>query len=732
MKQVTQSLRRGTITVQDVPSPTLGSKFVLVRNTASAISAGTEKTKIDMGHKSLLGKAAARPDLVKQVLRKLRTDGFQKTLQTVRARMESPSPLGYSSAGRVIGVGAEVVGLQPGDRVACAGAGYANHAEIVAVPRNLVARVPDDVSDEAAAFATIGSIALQGVRLAEPKIGETFLVLGLGLLGQIAVQLLRANGCRVIGTDLNPELCGLAETFGAEALADAEALKILTATRTGGHGVDGVIVCAGTSSNQPIELCGDVTREKGRVVVVGAVGMDIPREPYFKKEIGVVISRSYGPGRYDARYEEEGGDYPYAYVRFTEQRNLESFLQLVSDGSVDVERLITHRFELEAAASAYDLLSGSRREPYLGIVLTYPAADTAAREGRRIDVKSAPVAGDGVRLSLYGAGNYATASLLPVLKGLDRLHFAGLATASGRTAQDIAVRTGFAFAASDLDSLLGPETDALLIATRHDGHAKAVEAALLADKHVYVEKPVALSRDEWFRVRTALAAAPGRQLMVGFNRRFAPLTRQLEAHFAGIASPLVINIRVNAGAIPADHWIQSPSIGGGRLIGEGCHFVDLAAALAGDAPSEVSAIGSGRTDKAPLTNDNVIVTMRFANGSIATVTYTADGSKAMAKEQVEVFGGGRSAVLSDFRRLELYSGDTNVRTVKLAAVDKGQADMLRAWVEGLRSGMPCVDPNELMATSLATLAAVESLMTGGPVVLSDYAAEASSGDPAAA
>jgi polar amino acid transport system substrate-binding protein len=702
----------------------LESKFVLVQNAASVISAGTEKTKIDMGNKSLLGKAAARPDLVKQVLRKLRTDGFQKTLQTVRARMESPSPLGYSSAGRVIGVGAEVTGLQPGDRVACGGAGYANHAEVVAVPRNLVARVPDNVSDEAAAFATIGSIALQGVRLAEPKIGETFLVLGLGLLGQITVQLLRANGCRVLGTDLSPELCKLAETFGAEALSDADALKILCATRTSGHGVDGVLVCAGTTSNQPIELCGEVTREKGRVVVVGAVGMDIPREPYFKKEIGFVISRSYGPGRYDPRYEEEGGDYPYAYVRFTEQRNLETFLQLVADGSIDVERLITHRFALEDAASAYGLLSGTRREPYLGIVLTYAGAAKAKPEAGRIGLHQAPVAGDGVRLSLYGAGNYATASLLPVLKSIDIVRFAGLATASGRTAQDIAARTGFAFAAPDLGSLLGSETDALLIATRHDTHAGAVEAALQAGKHVYVEKPLALTLGEWRQVRAAHTVS-NRQLMVGFNRRFAPLTRQLQSHFAEIASPLVINIRVNAGAIPADHWIQSPRIGGGRLIGEGCHFIDLAAALAGAMPTEISTIGSGRADKSPITNDNVIVTLRFANGSIATVTYTADGSKAMAKEQIEVFGGGRSAVLSDFRRLDLYSGDTGARTVKLSTVDKGQADMMRAWIDGLRTGVPCVDPNELIATSLATLASVEALMTGSPVVLSEYAADVS-------
>ncbi|MFC3714009.1 bi-domain-containing oxidoreductase [Sphingoaurantiacus capsulatus] len=716
MKQVVQSLRSGEIRVADVPDPALSSRYVLVRNAASVISAGTEKTKVDMGRKSLLGKAAARPDLVRQVLKKLRTDGFAKTLQTVRSRMETPNPLGYSSAGRVLAAGGEVTGLQKGDRVACAGAGFANHAEVVAVPRNLVARVPDSVSDEEAAFATVGAIALQGLRLAEPKIGETFLVLGLGLLGQIAVQLLRANGCRVIGTDLDPALCKLAEGLGAETAIDPAALASLCAARTGGHGVDGVIVCAGTSSNQPIELCGEVTREKGRVVVVGAVGMDVPREPYFRKEIALVISRSYGPGRYDPRYEEEGSDYPYGYVRFTEQRNLETFLDLLASGAVDVKRLITHRFAIEAAPQAYELLAGKPREPYLGVVLTY-APEVAA-----LTAVAAPAAvtGEGLGIAVYGAGNYATASLLPVLQRLPGVRFAGIATASGRTAQDLAARLGFAFAGADLPSLLTPDGDALLIATRHDTHASATEAALRAGKHVYVEKPLALTLAEWRAVRSAWAAS-GRQLMVGFNRRFAPLTRQAQAHFAGVATPLVVAIRVNAGAIPADHWIQSPSIGGGRLVGEACHFIDLAAAIAGGAPLEVSAIGSGRADRSPVTNDNVVVTLRFANGSIASVAYVADGSTALAKEQVEIFGGGRSAVIGDFRQLDLYA-DGGHRAVKLGAVDKGQGDMLRGWVAGLRSGAPCVPAEELFATSLATLAAVESLQTGQPVVLADFEA----------
>src|SRR5690554_2986495 len=413
MKQVTQTLRTGVVEVNDVPVPALTDKFVLVRNTTSVISAGTEKTKIDMGKKSLLQKAKARPDLVKQVINKVRTEGLKKTLQTVNSRLDSPSPLGYSCAGNVVAAGGLVNGIQPGDRVACGGADYANHAEYVAVPKNLVVKIPDNVSDEEAAFTTVGSIALQGVRLAEPLLGETFLVVGLGLLGQIAVQLLKANGCNVIGTDLDPALVTRAEGFGAVGVPPGGDVASLCNALTGGHGVDGVLVCAGTSSNAIIEMCGAVTREKGRVVVVGAVRMDIPREDYFKKEISVVISRSYGPGRYDPFYEESGNDYPLGYVRFTEQRNMQAFLSLVSQGKVDIKSLITHRFSVDEADEAYKLIEGKKTEPYLGILLRYAPPPLGEDQSSRIQINPTAVGGDKIKLSFYGAGNYATASLLP-------------------------------------------------------------------------------------------------------------------------------------------------------------------------------------------------------------------------------------------------------------------------------------------------------------------------------
>ncbi len=714
MKQVTQTLRTGVVNVNEVPVPMLTDKFVLVRNSCSVISAGTEKTKIDMGKKTLLQKAKARPDLVKQVLQKLKTEGLGKTLQTVSSRLNSPSPLGYSCAGSVVACGGSVEGIQPGDRVACAGGGYANHAEFVAIPRNLVAKVPSSVSDEEAAFTTVGSIALQGVRLAEPQLGETFLVLGLGLLGQIAVQLLRANGCHVIGTDLDSALIERARGFGAIGAEPGDDIAAVCHNATAGRGVDGVLVCAGSASNQPIELCGKVTREKGRVVVIGAVRMDIPRDNFFKKEINVVISRSYGPGRYDPSYEESGNDYPYGYVRFTEQRNMQTFLSLVAQGKVDVKSLVTHRFGLEQADVAYQLIEGKKTEPYLGILLNYEQTTSETVTVARIPVNPVAVESDSLKISFYGAGNYATASLLPPLSVMDGIQFRGLVTASGRTAQGVAQQFGFDFCSGDFNQLLEADSDAVMVTTRHDTHAQSVSLALTRGKHVYVEKPLALSIDELACVHRAHFSA-GRQLMVGFNRRFAPATRAVIEHFSGASSPLVVNIRVNAGHIAADHWIHDPIVGGGRMIGEGCHFIDLASALVGANVSRVFILGSAKAEKSALLNDNLCLALAFANGSVANITYTADGAKAMSKESVEVFGGGRSAQINDFREVVLFAGDSSVTREKLSAQDKGQRAMLMAWVEGLRTGQPCVDYACLMSTSMATVMAVESLAAGVPM-----------------
>ena len=710
MKQVTQTLRTGVVEVNEVPVPTLNDKFVLVKNTASVISAGTEKTKIDMGKKNLLQKAKARPDLVKQVFKKIQTEGLKKTLQTVKSRLESPSPLGYSCAGSVVAVGGLVEGIQPGDRVACGGADYANHAEFVAIPKNLVVKIPENVTDEEAAFTTVGSIAMQGVRLAEPKLGETFLVLGLGLLGQIAVQLLRANGCNVIATDLDASLIAQAERFGA--IGATTNIETLCKDLTGGFGVDGVLVCAGTSSNQPIELCGEVTREKGRVVVVGAVNMDIPRDNYFKKEINVVISRSYGPGRYDPFYEENGNDYPFGYVRFTEQRNMQTFLELVAQQKVDVKSLISHRFSVEQAAEAYQLIAGQKTEPYLGIIMQYAENTALSGKSSRISTTSQAVTKDKLGISLFGAGNYATASLLPLLSDDQDVQFRGLVTASGRTAQGVAKQFGFRFCAGELNELLESDTDAIMVTTRHDTHASSVINAVNANKHVYVEKPIGLTVEELIQIHAAKLKNTKSQIMVGFNRRFAPSTVEVIKHFDSIKSPLVVSIRVNAGEIPADHWIQDVHVGGGRLIGEGCHFVDLASALVGSHPKTVNAIASAKANKSAMLNDNVLISLAFENGSIANIVYTADGAKSMQKEYVEVFGGGRSAIINDFKEAVLYFGDSKKETKKLIAQDKGQKAMLSSWLAGLKTGKPAVAYDCLMANSLATILAVESLAAG--------------------
>jgi polar amino acid transport system substrate-binding protein len=717
MKQVTQTLRTGVIEINEVPVPTLTDSFVLVRNTTSVISAGTEKTKIDMGKKTLLQKAQARPDLVKQVISKIRTEGLKKTLQTVNSRLDSPSPLGYSCAGTVVAAGGLVKGIQPGDRVACGGADYANHAEFVAVPKNLVVKIPDNVSDEEAAFTTVGSIALQGIRLADPLLGETFLVVGLGLLGQIAVQLLKANGCNVIGTDLDAALVARAEAYGAVAVPPGGDVTSICHALTAGHGVDGVLVCAGTSSNAVIEMCGAVTREKGRVVVVGAVRMDIPREDYFKKEINVVISRSYGPGRYDPFYEENGNDYPYGYVRFTEQRNMETFLTLVSQGRLDIKGLITHRFSVDEAALAYQLIEGKKTEPYLGILLQYNPVGFKLNQSSRIGVKSEIVSGEKIKLSFYGAGNYATASLLPPLQSSNQVAFSGLVTASGRSAQGVAKQFGFNFCAGNYAELLQGDTDAIVVTTRHDTHGAAVRDAINAGKHVYVEKPLALSVEQLSEIHSAYSQTGKCQVMVGFNRRFAPATKRVIEHFAGVKSPLVVNIRINAGAIPTNHWIQDPQVGGGRMIGEGCHFIDLASALVGSNVKTVYAVGTSKAEKSALLNDNLCLSLTFDNGSVANITYTADGSKAMAKEYVEVFGGGHSAQIDDFKEVTLFSGDNNAKQHKLGVQDKGQKHMISAWLQGLKAGTPCVEYNCLMATSLATVMAVESLALGVPLAV---------------
>jgi len=619
--------------------------------------------------------------------------------------------LGYSAAGTVIEVGEGVTEFHQGDRVACAGVGYASHAEVLAVPKNLCVRLPKPVSFDAAAFSTLGAIALQGVRLTEPTLGESIVVMGLGLIGQLAVQLLKANGCRVFGIDLDANKIELAQGSGADAgcAPDDDAKRRVTEWSRG-RGADAVLITAATSSNQPVELAGEISRPKGRVVVVGAVGLNIPRKPYYDRELTLRISMSYGPGRYDPEYEERGHDYPFGYVRWTEGRNIEAFLDLLAEGRVNVERLITHRFNLAESEGAYQLITGD--EPYLGVVLQY---DTARELESRIPLAaktSAPAAS--VRLGLIGAGGYARAMLLPNFKHAGA-EFQSIATASGVTARSVGEQHGFRFCVSRAEEVIDDEeTNLVVIATRHDTHAILAQKGLQRGRHVFVEKPLALNEEELSDVISAAEESRG-QLMVGFNRRFSPSAFAAKELFANRTTPLSINYRVNAGRVPPGHWAHDPKEGGGRIIGEVCHFIDLMHFITGSLTNRVyaEAISSGNQDV--VDDDSVFITLRFADGSNGSIAYLAEGDRAMAKERVEIFGGGKSFVIDDFRSTTAFQDGREAKT-KLREQDKGQKEEVRAVCEVVRGGKPApIALADLAATTRATFRVLESLRTGLPV-----------------
>ncbi len=719
MQNVVQNYRSGDLTVAETPPPQLRDRSVLVRTRWSIISAGTEKTKVDTARKSLLGKAMSRPDLVRQVLQRARREGLLKTWQLVADRLDAPTPLGYSCAGEIIETRGDVGDLRPGDLVACAGSS-ANHAEIVCVPRNLAVRVPDGVGLDHAACATIGAIALQGVRQASAQIGERIAIIGLGLLGLLAVQLLRAAGCRVFGIDIDPAKLQLARELGCDvaALPTDESLEAQALLFTEGFGFDATIITAASSSNQPIELAGDLTREKGRVVVVGLTRMDVPREPFYLKEIDLRLSRSYGPGRYDPEYEDKGHDYPYPYVRFTEGRNMASFLDLVQAGSVRLDPLITHRFKITEAAAAYDLISGERRQPYIGVLLEYDRP--LDQIPRRIELRPEPIRDSRIPVGVIGAGKYAVSHLLPWVARHPRLAIDSVCTATGVTAVSVARKFNAASAEPDADAVIA-RSKAVLVATRHDTHARFAAAAIRAGRPVYVEKPLVIAEAELDELCALVESSPGASVMVGFNRRFAPATLAAREHFREVRSPLHIDIRVNAGPIPADHWIQDPEVGGGRLLGEGCHFVDLAVALGGAPVRAVHASAIVLPGEPPARWDSFSLTLELANGAVAAITYTSVGDAGLPKERIEVHGGGRSAVLNDFLEVELWSGRRR-RRVRTSTQDKGQQNEVNAWAEGLAAGTPPIPWSEIENVHRACFAALKSMQSGQRCILTPTAA----------
>jgi predicted dehydrogenase len=708
MKQLQQNYNTGETVLSDVPRPVPGRSEVLVRNAASLISAGTEKMVVDIARKSALGKARARPDLVRQVLDKVRTEGLWSTVDKVRSKLETPIPLGYSIAGTVVeaGAGADV---PVGTRVACGGAGIANHAEYNAVPKILTVSVPERIAAEDASFVTVGAIALQGVRQAAPTIGERVGVIGLGLIGQLTVQILKANGCDVVGTDVDPWKGKLAIDCGADLTVLPENFVASANAFTHDHGLDAVIIAASTQSDQPVHDAGLASRRKGRVISVGLTNLNVPRDLYYYKELDLRLSHAYGPGRHDPQYEYQGIDYPFEYVRWTEQRNFEAFLRLVETGKVTPARLITHRFPFEDALSAYELMMAGS-EPYLGIVLTYSTHESS-RPDRTITVfrqaPTSPVPKADVAIAAIGTGGFAKSVLLPrfaVRKDIARVV---AASRSGMSARHAADRFHFSDASTDYTETFGrDDVNAVVIATRHNSHASLVEEAITLGKHVFVEKPLALNEAE-------LSALVDRHeggsiVQVGFNRRFSSHAVRARKKVAGRQA--VLNYRVNAGEIPSDSWIHDLSIGGGRIVGEVCHFIDFSSFVL---DSEPRTVASARILE-KTTHDDIVITITYQNGSLATITYLAKGNPRVGKEWIEVFAENTVVQIDNFRSTAVYSGSRR-RVYKTRRQDKGFDQEVDAFIASIRNGQPAIPFESLVSTTRATFAAVKSLGTLQPV-----------------
>lgn len=704
MKQVL--IRRGQAVVETVPAPLVEPGHVLVEVAYSLISTGTELSGVQQSGKPLLRRALEQPDRVLMVLNHLRERGIQKTIARVRGQLESGSPTGYSCSGVVLQVGAGVTDLHVGDRVACAGAGIANHAELVLAPRNLVVPVPAACTFKDAASVTLGAIALQGVRRADPRLGEIVAVIGLGLLGQLTVQLLKAAGCRVVGFDLDPRRVELAQHYGADHAFVSAGIDPVgeVGLLTGGHGADAVIITAAAQSDAIVQQAMELARKKGRVVVVGAVGLGLKRSPFYEKELDFLISCSYGPGRYDDRYEQEGVDYPYAYVRWTENRNMAEYLRLVSEGKVQLGAILEKEYSLDQATQAYQALQTAEGKP-LAVILRYPFDEESkwAEKLRTKVVLQQRVIQGKIRIALVGAGGFARSVHLPNLQKLNNLyHLRAVVSTTGSNAKATATQFGADYATSSYEDVLSdPDVDVVLIATRHHLHAQQTQAAIQAGKAVFLEKPLALTQAELEALVTALEQHET-PLMVGFNRRFSPAAQRLHAALAGRQSPLMMLYRVNAGYLPLDHWTQGPE-GGGRIIGEACHMLDLCQFLVnGAAPVDVTATAIQPRMEQISGKDNMSITVRYEDGSVATVLYTALGAPAFGKEYIEVFGDQKVFVIDDFKTLRGY-GVPGVEW-SAAIADKGHVAELEAFARYLRGETAApISLAELMATTEITL-----------------------------
>ncbi|WP_413798229.1 bi-domain-containing oxidoreductase [Streptomyces iranensis] len=727
MKQVVQNYKSGELALLDVPVPGCKPGGVLVRSAYSLISTGTELMKVSEAGMSMVGKARSRPDQVAKVMQSVATNGVGATYRKVMGKLDSYTPLGYSLCGVVEQVGAGVDDVKVGDLVACAGNEHALHAELNWVPKNLYARVPDGLAPRHAAFGTVGSIALQGVRRGEPQLGDVALVIGLGLIGQLVVQLLAASGVRVVGADPDPVRCELAERLGAAACGDPASAAVGTAVAelTGGHGVDQVYLAAGGGSNQPVELAARLSRDRGRVVDIGKCRLDLPWNAYYEKELDVRFSRSYGPGRYDPEYELEGRDYPIGYVRWTERRNLACFLDLLARGSADVEPLVSHIADFDDAVETYQRLKDGDLKA-VAVLFRYPDhPDRAAEAGapevavpavRRGGGVSTPAryANASVRLAFVGAGNYATSMLLPHLERRDGVELATVVTTTALSAANAKRKFGFAEATTDLDAVLGdPSIDAVFVVTRHSSHAELTMRALRAGKAVFVEKPLALTEDELAGVLAAVEESGNDRLQVGFNRRFAPLLQEARKRFGSRTGPGNLRYLVNAGRLEHGSWYLQQGTEGSRFAGEGGHFIDTVSWLLGADPVSVYAVATSG-------NEDLQVVLRYPDGSTATIAYVTTGSPGFPKETLDLIADGKVLRLDDFVRAAVYDGrrDRWVSSRLPKARDKGQSAELAAFIKAVRTGGPMPVPLEsLVATTTATLAVRAGLAGGAPVTL---------------
>lgn len=706
MNQLTQKLGSGEMIIQDLPYPQLGKGMVIVKNHFSIISAGTEGSTVSAARKSLIGKAKERPQQVKQVIDTLKKQGPIQTYRAVMKKLDSYSPLGYSCAGEILEVGEGVTDFKVGDKVACAGVGYANHAEIVSVPINLCVKLKDDANLRDAAYNTLGAIAMQGFRQADLRLGETVVVIGLGLLGQLTCMISKASGVQVVGIDVSdfPVKQSIENNIvDAAYLRNITGLEDKINNLTNGNGADAVIIAAATSSLDPINFAGSVARKKGKVVVLGAVPTGFDRDPYwYRKELELKMSCSYGPGRYDLNYEEKGIDYPYAYVRWTEKRNMEAFQRLIETKAINLDYLTTHEFNFEDAPKAYDLLL-NHTEPFFGIALKY---DVTKKVSKKPIIINSTKTNSKISISFIGAGSYAQGNLLPNISKNDNVSLAGVMTNTGTTSKRVAEKYEFEFCATEEKDIFDDKTNTIFIATRHDSHAEYVLKSLKANKNIFVEKPICLNENELNEI-ISLQQEVQKPIMIGFNRRFSPLTSIIKERFG--SGPMSMIYRVNAGNIPKETWIQDMEIGGGRIIGEACHFIDLLTYINGSLPTKISSMAIPDVNGL---NDTVNISIQFKNGSIGNVAYYANGSKQLPKEYLEVFASGNTAVLSDFKQLNIYGRGKSYKK-KLINQNKGQKEMIEAFLNGLlKDGKSPIPMDEIFSVTRATFKVLESIKNG--------------------